>query len=519
MNNVLLVDDEPHILTFLKIVLEQNNLKVIPTESAESALEILEKQQVDCIVCDIFLSGISGLECIKQIRKMGITTPVILITGQPDVETAQVAVKHKAYDYLTKPIQSSDLVKSVKNAINQYRLEKESKILEEKQKKYQEKLEKNVKRRIRELKETESKYKTILEQTLIGLYVIQNNKIKYANNKFLELFEFSNASELANFNMKDFVIDQEKDMIEKKMNELLKEKIDNVHYTFSAKTLKHNHIEIEVWENKIIFDSKQAIQGIVIDNTDKQNLFKREKEYEIRLMQEHKLAAIGQIATGIAHNLNTPISVILGNSELLKFKYPDTPEVEKIIRQAEKLGSIVQGLLTKSKMEQNNRIQIIDLNVLISSELEFFRSNMEFKHNIEKKYKFADNLPEIKGIYSDFSQSIMNLLQNAIDAMYYSNKKILTVQTSFNKDYILIKIADTGVGIDESDTDKLFNPFYTTKPAVDEIRGNEPTGIGLGLSTVYNLLTPYGIKIDFKSKVNSGTKVELKIPYKNLNKY
>jgi len=340
------------------------------------------------------------------------------------VETAQVAVKHKAYDYLTKPIQSSDLVKSVKNAINQYRLEKESKILEEKQKKYQEKLEKNVKRRIRELKETESKYKTILEQTLIGLYVIQNNKIKYANNKFLELFEFSNASELANFNMKDFVIDQEKDMIEKKMNELLKEKIDNVHYTFSAKTLKHNHIEIEVWENKIIFDSKQAIQGIVIDNTDKQNLFKREKEYEIRLMQEHKLAAIGQIATGIAHNLNTPISVILGNSELLKFKYPDTPEVEKIIRQAEKLGSIVQGLLTKSKMEQNNRIQIIDLNVLISSELEFFRSNMEFKHNIEKKYKFADNLPEIKGIYSDFSQSIMNLLQNAIDAMYYSNKKI-----------------------------------------------------------------------------------------------
>jgi len=95
----------------------------------------------------------------------------------------------------------------------------------------------------------------------------------------------------------------------------------------------------------------------------------------------------------------------------------------------------------------------------------------------------------------------------------------MTVQTSFNKDYILIKIADTGVGIDESDTDKLFNPFYTTKPAVDEIRGNEPTGIGLGLSTVYNLLTPYGIKIDFKSKVNSGTKVELKIPYKNLNKY
>jgi signal transduction histidine kinase len=233
------------------------------------------------------------------------------------------------------------------------------------------------------------------------------------------------------------------------------------------------------------------------------------------MMNEQKLASIGQLATGIAHNLNTPISVILSNAELLQLKYSDSPELDKIIRQADRMSQIINGLLTKSKQEQIQYPQEIDLNDLVENELEFLNSDLEFKHNVEKEYKFASNLPPIEAVYGDISQSVMNILQNAVDAMYQQEEKKLTVQTRIESGYIYLLIKDTGCGIEEENLNRLFDPFYSTKPSPLERKGDEPTGTGLGLSTVYNLLAPYGIEIKFYSKKNSGTSVTLKIPAKS----
>ncbi|MFQ6617778.1 MAG: sensor histidine kinase, partial [Fidelibacterota bacterium] len=124
----------------------------------------------------------------------------------------------------------------------------------------------------------------------------------------------------------------------------------------------------------------------------------------------------------------------------------------------------------------------------------------------------AENIPRIKGLYSDFSQSFNNLIKNAIDAMYRSDKKVLTVETGFDGENILVKIGDTGYGISEENIPKLFSPFFTTKPLVGEQKANEPTGSGLGLSVTKQILSRYGAKIDVESKVNVGTTFTVKIP-------
>ena len=139
---------------------------------------------------------------------------------------------------------------------------------------------------------------------------------------------------------------------------------------------------------------------------------------------------------------------------------------------------------------------------------------MEFKHNVEKECQFDENLPQIYAVYSDFSQSIMNVLQNAIDSMYKKDTKKLSVITQQDDEKIIVIIKDTGCGISEENYIKLFDPFYTTKPNLDEKKGDEPTGTGLGLSTVHNLLTPYGVKIEVISELNIGTSVILRIPSK-----
>jgi PAS domain S-box-containing protein len=310
----------------------------------------------------------------------------------------------------------------------------------------------------------------------------------------------------------DIIAPLDRQYVQSNYERMVSEDSDPINLCFSFIKKDGQQNDVEVSSGKITFNGKPAVQAIVSDISERKAYQLREKAFEFRMMNEQKLASIGQLATGIAHNLNTPISIILSNAELLELKYSDSPELDKIIRQADRMSEIINNLLTKSKQEQIQHPQDLDLNDLIENELEFMNSNLEFKHNVEKEYKFASHLPNIKAVYSDFSQSILNILQNAVDAMYQRDNKKLTLQTRLEDGFIYLSITDSGCGIDEGDLNKLFDPFFSTKPSPLERKGNEPTGTGLGLSTVYNLLTPYGVDIKINSKAGAGTEVLLKIP-------
>lgn len=241
------------------------------------------------------------------------------------------------------------------------------------------------------------------------------------------------------------------------------------------------------------------------------NIEKRQQD-EMELMREHKLAAIGQLAQGIAHNLVNPLGVISLASGVLAKEKALSVEVEFIAGAAKKMKTIIDTLLYKSRQEQTLARQEINLNQLISEELHFLEADLEFKHKIEKDIRLDENLPLVVGVYSDFSQSIMNLVRNAMDAMHRSTVKRLTIQTRFNDQIIYIDVADTGCGIPEENIPRLFDPFFTTKPLKGNEIGDEPTGTGLGLSSCYQLLQPYGAMITVKSKVGEGSVFSITIP-------
>jgi len=356
-------------------------------------------------------------------------------------------------------------------------------------------------------------YRDLIEQqSMFGACIVQDNLFKFANKKFISITGYTHDELLNNIKSLDIVTHLDRQYVQNHYSSLISGESESVIICFSFINKQGQQLDVEVWSSKVLHNGKPAVQSIVSDISERKAYKLREKSFEFRMMNEQKLAAIGQLATGIAHNLNTPISIILSNAELLQLKYSDSPELDKIIRQVDRMGAIINGLLTKSKQEQIQYPQELDLNEMVENELEFLNSNLEFKHNIEKEYKFASHLPHIQAIYSDFSQSIMNILQNAIDAMYQCDTKKITIQTRTEGGHIYLSIADTGCGIDERDINKLFDPFYSTKPSPLERKADEPTGTGLGLSTVYNLLTPYGVEIQIDSKVGNGTEVTLKIP-------
>lgn len=171
--------------------------------------------------------------------------------------------------------------------------------------------------------------------------------------------------------------------------------------------------------------------------------------------------------------------------------------------------------MTKARQEQSRSREVLNLCSVMEQELEFMMANMFFKHKVEKEFDLQRELPVIYGLYSDFSQIFTNIIKNALDAMYATEKKKLDISITADIEYIHIKVKDSGKGIPPENRDKIFEPFFTTKPGLTESAGDEPTGTGIGLESVRSLLKPYQADIDFDSQVGEGTEFRISIPIRS----
>lgn len=232
-----------------------------------------------------------------------------------------------------------------------------------------------------------------------------------------------------------------------------------------------------------------------------------------QLLESQKLEQIGLLASGLAHNLKTPLCGIKGYAQLLKMDHEDSHELDLIINEVEVMESIINNLMLKNRKDHENKEEILNLNDLIRVELEFLNANMFFKHNIKEKVSLDKNLPLVSGVYAHFSQAIINIVQNALDSMYNTQEKKLTIRTRHDDQYIFVDIGDTGSGISEEIRDRVFDIFFTTKPAANKRKGHEPFGTGLGLSSANFYIRQYGGTIDISSQVGKGTMVTIKVPH------
>ena len=249
------------------------------------------------------------------------------------------------------------------------------------------------------------------------------------------------------------------------------------------------------------------------------------------------------IVQGTIHNLNSPLSVVSGNAQLIKvgvenittflkhnkdvFEPAVYKELKKKIKRhkefinnvlssSEKLKDIICSLLSRWRKENMEEPQEIEINEFINLELNYFKTNLQFKNNINKLIDLADNLPKIKGLYSDFSQTFQNLVNNALDAMYNSSKMELKIVTRFTGEQILIDIHDTGCGIKADKLNQIFKPFFTTKQT-SSASADEPKGTGLGLANCVELMKPYGSTFNVVSTPGHGTCITWRIPVKKYS--
>jgi signal transduction histidine kinase len=226
----------------------------------------------------------------------------------------------------------------------------------------------------------------------------------------------------------------------------------------------------------------------------------------VRISQSEKMASMGQLAAGVAHEINNPLTGILLYANLILESLPeDSPlrgDVQFIIDDANRCGVIVKNLLTYSRQTSQNR-EVIHLNTLLENSLSLIRDQKLFM-NIEIVKELSDEMMLVHADKNQLGQVIINLVMNAVDAM--DLRGTLTFRTCRNKEEkkVYLEVSDTGCGIPVENVSRVFDPFFTTK--------NLGKGTGLGLSTVYGIIKENDGSISIKDTSSAGTTFLVELP-------
>ncbi len=229
-----------------------------------------------------------------------------------------------------------------------------------------------------------------------------------------------------------------------------------------------------------------------------------------QLLDAEKMAEIGRYAAGIVHNLKNPLQIIMGEAELIARNDPSNESIGALKNAASHMKEIIGTILTTSHRKNKEFTAEIDLNQVIKDQINLLQANQFFKYEVQTRLELSV-IPPYPGIYAHFSQIFGNLIHNAVEAMYDSPEKILTIRSAEEKDAVLIRIRDTGYGIPVDKQETIFDAFYTTKPLT--AKDGRPTGTGLGLASSKEMAASYGGDIFVDSKVSEGTEFTLRLPF------
>ncbi len=218
----------------------------------------------------------------------------------------------------------------------------------------------------------------------------------------------------------------------------------------------------------------------------------REMDVEQRMYNTEKLASIGTLAAGVAHEINNPLAVILGFTDLLKDRFKEgSSELEdlKIIEEnAENAKTTVENLLGFARVSEGEQ-DSVDVNESLQTVIKIVESTLTHE-KIELVNEINKNLPDVRGDTREFQQVIFNLINNALAAMKGS-KGIIKVSGWIESRRVCVRVTDTGIGIPDRIKPRVFDPFFTTKKVGE--------GTGLGLSLCYGMIKKYGGSLDFFS--------------------
>jgi PAS domain S-box-containing protein len=484
---ILLVDDEADLREVLDISLSDTGYKVFTAENGTQALKILNNNDIPVVITDIKMPGIDGIELLRKIKNKNPETEVIMLTGHGDLELAIKSLKHEATDFITKPINDDALEMALVRAFEKIQMRQKLKEYNRNRAMYDLFINELIQEDVMIIG---SDYRILdINETLLNKLGL---KRKEAVGRHCYEVTHRLSAPCSGEHHKCPLEETLKTRKPTKETHIHKDKDNkNVYYSISA---------YPFFENGDLIGAIELSRDITTDINSRQ-----------AMMQKDKLASIGRLSAGVAHEINNPLTTILTTAMLIQEDIdPTNPmyeELQTITNETLRCRKIVASLLdfarqTKPAKKHHN------INDIIKECIRLTRKQAEFK-DVQIEKALSEDVPKLLLDKEQIQQALINLILNATDATDPGGK--ITVLTTFlpGNQFVDIKVSDTGKGIAAEVVDKIFEPFFTTR----EI------GTGLGLAITHGIIGRHGGDIRVQSQPGQGTTFTIRLPHNqgNLN--
>ena len=366
------------------------------------------------------------------------------------------------------------------------------------------------------LRESEKKYRSLIEQSNDAIYWLYENRFEIINPKFTELFGVTlEEIDTPDFDFMHLVAPQSRPLIAERISDLAQGRKPDPHYAFTAQDKEGREIEVEVSVAYIPYRDGTAIQGILRDVTAR-------KQLEQQLHRHAQLAAVGQLAAGIAHDFRNMLTIIILYTNI-SLRQPNLPpklvqNLKTIIGESQKAADLVQQILDFSSRAMIAR-RPLDLAALTREVLDVLRRTIpeNIRPSLEVRTEERAAPLTVRADPGRIQQVLTNLATNARDAMprggelrfALSRVEVIAGAIPPVADiglgmWVCLAVSDTGTGMTETVRAHLFEPFFTTKEVGQ--------GTGLGLAQVYGIVRQHEGYIDVETEVGRGTTFRIYLP-------
>lgn len=538
-NSILVIDDDAACLSTIQAMLRKHGYTTIGSTSVQEGLAAARNHSPHLIISDVNLADGDGFSLLSTLRgdPRTATVPVVLMTGMGGAGNARQGMNLGADDFLQKPFKAEWLLETVAA-----QLRKRERILHE-------------------ADQTKNRLVAILEATpdLVGIVDANTQNIVYLNHAGRRIIGCEPGVDPSNRLLADFYSDASYATIS---NEALPTAIREGLWRGESELKTVDGRSVAVWQliqAHTRQDGKvEYFSAVAHDLTDRKRAEQERQQVEIQLRQAQKLESIGQLAAGIAHEINTPTQFIGDNARFLQDGFKDIQQVldqfHRLLAAAKESGLIpdlvaeTEALIRSSELAYleeevpkaidqslagvdrvtrivramkefshpgNDELTSIDLNHAIESTVTVCRN--EWKYVAEVVTNFDPQLPPVPCLPGELNQVILNLLVNAAHAISdrlngeSEHKGTITISTRRDADWVEIRIGDTGTGIPEKVRERVFDPFFTTKVV------GRGTGQGLAIARSV-VVDKHGGSIHFETERGSGTTFIIRLPAVNTHR-
>jgi PAS domain S-box-containing protein len=519
MPKILAVDDEEGAREMLKNFFTKKGYSVETAASGEDALDAMKKNVFDAAIVDIKMPGMDGIALTRKIKELSDELPIIIMTAHPDRDYMLSALKEGVFDFKQKPIDMEELYYAVREACHKVSLIRENKRLVDELRDMTANLYKMLAEKNGDLIREKNRLEAMIEGMNEAVIFCDENDTIVALNKYaINMFGVKKEEMIG----KNLYLHHKKETYPK-----IKYVLDTFKNYKDKNYIEWDALIADRWFNlrfSAVRDDSGKYIGIIANFND----ITEKKLLQSQMVRVEKLASVGELTAGMAHEILNPLNIISGNVQI-KLSENNIPADERKMyevmqKQVERIVNIIDGLERFSKQREPKKEEI-DVHILIEKVLSLL--DYDFKlQNITVGKAFDKDIHSIIGDADQLEQVLMVILSNARDAMNEMELKegaeklermrwkkkinIITVgckqknEVSSGGRYIAIAISDTGGGIPENVISKIFDPFFTTK--------SEGKGTGLGLSIAHGIIESLGGRIKVESEVGKGTTFTIFLP-------